>query len=92
MRLKENQVKQLCHKILTTLRSSRQIVLNKSEKEVLSAMEGIFLKELRVEDEINREASRLVEQYVSQAGGTIDREKMFQLVKKQLVKDRKIIL
>lgn len=92
MRLTENQVKQLCHKVLSTLRSNRQIGLKKDEKEVLSVMQSIFLAELRIEDEINREASKILEQHAAQMGGKIDREKMFQLIKKQLIKDRKIVV
>ncbi len=55
-------------------------------------MEAIFLADLRVEDDINREAERLLEQVASQGGPNLDREKMFQLIKKQLVKDRKVVI
>lgn len=55
-------------------------------------MESIFLGELRVEDEINKEAERLLDQYARQMGDKIDREKMFQLIKKQLIKDKKVVV
>jgi hypothetical protein len=92
MRLKEPQVKQICQKVLLTLRSKQLIILKKTEADVLAKMEEIFLKDLRVEDEINREAEKLLDQYVAKAGGNIDRQKMFLLIKKQLVKDKNVVI
>jgi hypothetical protein len=92
MRMKEFQVKQICQKVLLTLRSKQLIIFKKSESEVLSKMEEIFLKDLRVEDEINREAEKLLEQYAKQMGTGIDRQKMFQMIKKQLIKDKNVVV
>ena len=92
MRLKEFQVKQLCLKMLSTLRSSQWMVPLKSDSEILGKMEAIFLKELRVEDEIDREANALLERYAQQSGQNIDRDQMFRMIKKQLVKEKKVII
>ena len=92
MRLKEFQVKQICQKVLLTLRSKQLVNFKKSETEVLAKMEEIFLRDLRVEDDINREAEKLLEQYARQMGDKIDRQKMFQLIKKQLIKDKNAII
>jgi len=92
MRLKEPQVKHLCQKVLLTLRAKQLIILKKPESEILKRMEDIFIKDLKVEADIDREAKRLVEQYADKAGGNIDRQKMFQLIKKQLVKDRNAVI
>ena len=92
MRLKEPQIKHLCQKVLLTLRAKQQIILKKPESAILAMMEDIFAKDLKVEQEIDREAKRLVEQYADKAGGNIDRQKMFLLIKKQLVKDRNAVI
>jgi hypothetical protein len=92
MRLKESQVKYICQNVLLTLRSKQLITLNKSDSEILSKMESIFLAELRIEDDINKEAERLLDQVLRQGGPGLDREKMFQLIKKQLIKDRKVVV
>ena len=92
MRLKEFQVKQICQKILLTLKTRQLIILKKNETEVLARMQEIFVKDLKVEGEINREAERLLKQYEQQAGGNIDRHKMFQMIKKQLIKDRGVVV
>ncbi len=92
MRLKEFQVKQICLKTLHTLRSKQLIVLKRSEQEILSKMEEIFIKDLRVEDEINREAEKLLDQYEQKMGTNIDRHKMFLMIKKQLVKQKGVVI
>lgn len=92
MRLKESQVKLLCQKILLNLRSKQLINIKKSESEILVKMQEIFMEELGVEDEINREAEKILEQYASKMGSGIDRKKMFQMIKKQLVKDKNVII
>lgn len=92
MRLSENQVRQICQKVLQTLRAKQLIHLIKNETEVLARMEQIFITDLKVEDAINREAEKLVEQYAAKAGMSIDREKLFQMIKKQIIKDRNLVI
>ncbi len=92
MRLKEYQVRLSCQKLLHGLRAKQLIVLKKSEGECQKKMEELFIKELRAEEEINREAEKLLAQYETRSGGELDRQKMFQLIKRQLAKDRGFIL
>jgi len=92
MRLKEFQVKQICQKLLLTLRSKQLINLKKSEGEILAKMEEIFIKDLKVEDDLNREVEKLLDQYTRQMGDQIDKNKMFQMIKKQLIKDRNLVI
>ncbi len=92
MRLKEPQVKHLCQKVLLTLRAKQLIILKVPESTILARMEEIFQKDLRVEMDIDREAKRLLEEYAEKAGPNIDRQRMFTLIKKQLVKDRNAVI
>ena len=93
MRLKEPQIKHLCQKVLLTLRAKQLIILKKPESAILARMEEIFAKDLRVEQDIDREAKRLLEEYETKAGtANIDRHKMFTLIKKQLIKDRNAVI
>lgn len=92
MRLKGVHVKLSCQKLLHGLRAKQLVVLKRGENEVLAKMEEIFIRELKVEDEIDREAEKLLAQYEAKMGNEIDRQKMFQLIKKQLVKDRGVII
>lgn len=92
MRLKEEQVKQICLKVLATLRGKQLINLKKTETEVLHKMQEIFIRDLKVEDDINREAEKILAQYEAQMGDKIDRAKMFQMIKKQLIKDKNVVI
>lgn len=92
MRLKPFQVKMVSGKILQTLKSQQLIILKKSEPEVLNKMEEIFIADLRVEDDVNREAEKILEAYTAKMGDKIDRQKMFQMIKKQLVKDKNLVI
>lgn len=92
MRLKEFQVKQICQKLLLNLRSKQLINLKKPDTETITRMVAIFIRELKIEDAINKEAERLLNEYASKASGDIDRQKMFQLIKKQLIKDKNVVI
>lgn len=55
-------------------------------------MEEVFTNELQIEDRINAEAEKLLERYTAQMGDKIDKEQMFQMIKRQLIKDKKVVL
>ncbi|NDD04546.1 MAG: DUF507 family protein [Proteobacteria bacterium] len=78
--------------MLLGLKAKQLIQLKKPAQEVLAKMQEIFIKDLKVEDDINREAEKILAQYEAQMGDKIDRQKMFQMIKKQLVKDKGVIL
>jgi len=92
MRLSEFQVKYLCQKVLLDLKNKKLVHLKKPEGEILAKMQEIFIKDLKVEDAINREAEKILSQYEAQMGDKIDRQKMFQMIKKQLIKDKGAII
>lgn len=92
MRLSETQVRNICQKILQVLKTEHLIQFKSGEPAVLEKMAEIFVKDLKVEDDINKEAEKLLQQYTAKMGAGIDKEKMFQMIKKQLIKDRKVVV
>lgn len=92
MRLSETQIRNICQKILQVLKTEHLIQFKVGEPDVLTKMVEIFAKDLRVEDDINKEAEKLLQQYAAKMGGGIDKEKMFQMIKKQLIKDKKVVI
>jgi len=92
MRLSTTQVQLVCQKVLHSLKAKQLITIKAGEADVLKKMEEIAIKELKVEDQINLEAERLLAQYTQQAGSNIDKDKMFRMIKQQLIKDKKVIL
>ncbi|MBY0371598.1 DUF507 family protein [bacterium] len=92
MRLKPFQIQMVSQKILQTLKTRQLVILKKSEPEVLKKMEEIFTADLKIEDALNIEAEKLLEAYTAKMGDKIDRQKMFQMIKKQLIKDRGLVI
>lgn len=92
MRLSEFQVKLICQKVILALKAKHLVSFKKPEQDVLNKMVEIFIKDLKVEDDINREAEKILAQYEAQMGDKIDRQKMFQMIKKQLVKDKGVVI
>jgi hypothetical protein len=95
MRLKESQVKLLCQKLLGGLRAKQLVQLKKTDPEVLNRMQEIFIRELKVEDDINLQAERILAENLRKLGvkgDQIDREKMFEMIKKQLLKEKNVIV
>jgi hypothetical protein len=92
MRLKENHILLICQKIFFNLRSAQLIHMKKTEQEILKKMHDVFEEDLKVEDRINLEAEKILDSYVKKMGDNIDRQKMFQLIKKQLIKDKNVVI
>jgi len=95
MRLKESQVKLVCQKLFVGLRSKQLISVKKTDIEVLNRMHEIFIKELKVEDEINLQAEKVLAENLRKLGikgDQIDREKMFEMIRKQLLKEKNVIV
>jgi hypothetical protein len=92
MRLKPFQIQMVSQKILQTLKTRQLVILKKSEPEVLKKMEEIFTADLKIEDDINREAEKLLDAYTAKMGDKIDKQLMFQMIKKQLIKDKGVVI
>src|SRR6266498_673757 len=93
MRLKEDQIMRLAGKILEDLMAQDVISLKKERGSVLNAIKEAVTADIRKEDELEKEAERIMDQAIRAAGeGNIDRFKMLKMIKEKLAKDRKMVL
>lgn len=92
MRLKEDRIRLICQKVYSALRAKQLFQTTKTESEILKKMEEIFIQDLKVEDKLDAEVEKLLSQYSAKMAGNVDREKLFQLIKKQLIKDKNLII
>lgn len=93
MRLKENEIEYTAWRILKILKDRDEIIFLESEEPVMQHLIGALTAELRMEDDLNREVEeRLLEFQDQIQRDSVDGRRMFQLVKKQLAKERKLIL
>lgn len=93
MRLKENEIEYTAWRILKALKDKDEIILLDSEEPVLHLLMDTLTAELKMEDDLNREVEERLKKYESEIlRDSVDGRRMFQLVKKQLAKERKMIL
>ena len=93
MRLKKEQVQKIGELILKGLKDKKLATFKISEEKVLNRILEIITKDLRVETDLEDEVRRLMEQYKAQIeAGHVDYQKMFQMIKKQLIKERNLVV
>lgn len=92
MKLKPEHLKKLAKLIYSKLAEQKLITINTSEAIVLSKIEKILLSDAETEMAIEAEAKKTMEKFKAQvASGEVEYHKMFQMVKKQLMKDKGFI-
>ncbi len=92
MQLAREHVAYMARQVLKRLGSARLIQIDQADY-VTEVMAQVMLDELSVEDRINEEVRKILEQHgeeMKQLGASY--EELFKKVKKQLVRDRKVVL
>lgn len=93
MRLSKERVRHMAESLAGRLQEGGHIVLIGERKEFVEALDQAIAHELSAEDRVNAEVRQLLKAYEHQIEqGQVDYQKMFQLVKQKLVRERGIIL
>ena len=92
MKLQPFQIDHLIHKVLEAWRGKQLIHLLKPESQVIKKMEQIMTQELQLESRVHAEAEKIYAERCATQQEGIDKEKMLQLIKSQIVRERKLIL
>lgn len=92
MRLKKEQIERIARLVVSKLKEKKLIKMRVGENLVLSKVVDVIVADLHGEDKLESDAKDMLDQYAKQAGGDLDRHKMLQMIKKQLAKERKIVL
>ena len=93
MRLHADEISRIVGKLLAEWKDKKLAELKAPEERVRVRLTEIFEKELRVEDDLNKEVEEILSKYEKEfQSGALDRRKMSQLVKNQLARERRIIL
>ena len=93
MRLKKNRIARLAQALTDRLTEQKAIRLEGPKADLTALLDRIITDELMVEDRLDaevREILRTLEADIER--GQVDERKMFLMVKKQLAKEREIIL
>jgi hypothetical protein len=93
MKLSRERIAGLAALLVEKLSAGGMLELVADRKALVASLERVITDELRVEDRINAEAKELMRQYEAQiAGGHMNEQELFKMIKKQLVKQKGAIL
>lgn len=93
MRFTNEQVEKISKRILDNLKAKELIAFKVEENVVLRKIVDIFLKDLKAEDNLDKEVEGILKGYEREIeAGRMDYRKMFNLTKTKLAKERSIVL
>ena len=93
MRLTKERVRHIAESLAVRLQHEGHVEVVGDRNAFVDSMDLAITDELSVEDRVNAEVRRLLRAYESQIEqGQVDYQKMFQMVKQKLVRDRGLIL
>lgn len=93
MRLSKERVRHMAENLTGRLQEEGHIVLVGERKGFVEALDQAITHELSAENRVNAEVRQLLKAYEHQiAQGQVDYQKMFQMVKQKLIRERGIIL
>ena len=94
MKLKEAQIARLAEQVLERLTAAELITLKAERGVVLDRIKKVIAADAKGEEDLEREAERLLEQTLrSMRGGVgIDRHKMLKMIKERLAKEKGIVI
>ena len=93
MRLKRDHIAIIARTLVEQLIDHKAIRLNIPKADLVASVEQVITEELSLEDRLDAEARKILEKYEGEIEkGEMDERKMFLMIKKQLAKDRGVIL
>lgn len=93
MRLRKEHIERISKLVLKNLLTKDLIQLRVTEAHVLAGISGVILKDMQSEDDLEGEARKLLAKYKPQIeAGELDEYRAILMIKKQLAKERKMVL
>ena len=92
MRLTKVQTERLCRTILSELKKQGIVTFKSPEDKVLRRAIDLIEGEYQKEKDLEREANVMIDDLERKSPGSFERHKMFLLVKKELAKQKGVIL
>ncbi len=93
MRLKKDQIEKVSRLLVKDLKEKGKTTFKVSEEKIYLKILEIITKDLQAEDKLDMDVRKIMEQYKAQiASGQLDSQKVFQMIKKQLIKERNLVI
>ncbi len=93
MKLSKERIAHMAESLAQRLTQQKMVELAGSHQALVETLGRAITEELSVEDKLNADVRTLMKKYEAEIEkGQVDYQKMFLMVKKQLAKDRGVIL
>jgi hypothetical protein len=93
MRLKKEQIQKVSEKILHSLQAKNLVNLKVDAGVVLERIKRAIQDDMDAEDKLDLEVRKIMDRYKQQiSSGQLSEQQVFQMIKKQLVKERKLVI
>jgi len=92
MRLSDRQIHRIADLLLTALVDRGGASLKGERAKAIARIESIFRESLSVEDDLDKEARKLLEAHLRQAPPGVDRHTLLQMIKKRLAEKKGVPL
>ena len=93
MKLSKERIAHMAESLAQRLTQHKMVALAGSHRALVETLGHAITEELSVEDKLNAEVRTLMKKYEAEIEkGQVDYQKMFLMVKKQLAKERGVIL
>jgi len=93
MKLSKERIAHMAESLAQRLTQQNLVTLTGSRQALVETLTHAITEELAVEDRLNAEVRALMKKYEAEIEkGHVDYQKMFQMMKKQLAKERGVIL
>lgn len=91
MKLREEMVEYLAHRIVVNLEAMEMIDCEGNAQGVIESIAAVMVEDLMVEDTLNDEVKEILEN-MGEEMESVDYRKMFNMVKSKLARERGLIL
>jgi len=93
MRLKKEQIQKVSDKILKDLEAKKVVVIKTDKQKIIERIQKAITDDLVAEDRLDEDVKDLMDQYRPMIdSGQMNEHDVFQKIKKQLIKERKLVL
>ena len=92
MKLSTSQLQTIASKVLENWKQQNIVVFKADEKVVLARLNSILKAEVQKEMDLDRDVNQKLDELERTNAGQFERYKMYPLLRKQMAKERKLIL
>ncbi len=93
MRLKKEMIALVTDKLTSSLLDEEFIIFTEDSSKLKEIISDIIIEDLMVEDKLDDEVKKIIASHANEMNsGNVDHRRMFQMIKKKLVRERDLVL